>query len=468
MGKFGFRIFGSFILALVLGSCRSSQRVSDQYQDLLEDHAQLTQAQATTIVFLIDGLATPILQEALHSGRATHLQKFFLKTSDRSFPLARASFPTLTFPNLVSILTATPITEHGVSGNRAWFEGKGVVNFEDPRSWDYLGDKIKAQTIFSKLREQHQVGISYSYPFSDVASISQHKNFVAAADYAAQDYAAVDRETLASLHLLLQNSAPEHWPRFLFVHLIGVDGYAHEFGPAASETRNYVNEVDQGLAPIFKDIESAEGKGHLVPTVLTADHGFVRIDHEVPVKALINEINSDVRVLEDNRVTSLRLPAYWSEARRRALVSQLARLPHLSWIVTKAGSALTLLEMQNHLQAHIDITASPCPSRPWAARFYWDKGTAATGFFCSENFDLGVTRDNISFLVPALVEYFNSVDAPDIVLVADTHSEFSGGYHGNHGGLTADEVLVPLLSHNTDLPRTVVPTSRLLNFLHLK
>ena len=471
------------LTAVISVGCSTPASVADQYEVALRKQkspiSATAESQTTVLIFLVDGFAVPTLTHALTATdpdeSAPNLARFF-HVSSHNVHLGRAAFPTLTYPNLVSILTGTSVNHHGINGNRVIDEQGTEVNFEDVQSWSYLNKRIGKQTMFARLTDNSETSISYSFPFTYGATARAHKTVQAGVDYAEKDYAAVDQETLASLANFFATVPLDKWPRFLFVHLIGVDSYSHEFGPDDPRTRAYVHKLDAYMEPVFQSIRKAEKAGHRVKSVMTADHGFVATSNAVHVKAMVESLHLGVHVVEDNRVASFYTPANWSLKKREAFAESLLSVHHVSWTAFRDGSSIELFHVSG-LRGRIDIGQKSCLTGNWSARVEWIQPHASTirsvresgNFFCPEEYDQkGITTEGgASFMVSGLVEYFTAPDAPDMVLLPDTHSDFSGEYAGNHGGLTTQEVYVPVLSRHADLPATILPTSQLVHFLNL-
>lgn len=464
-------------IAISSPGCTSVRAVDQGYHEEIHDQPQLAVASSTTVVFVIDGLSAALLAAAIESGHAKSLQAFFTDppTGTSPFRLARASFPTLTFPNLTSILTGESVGEHGIIGNRVLAKDGSVIDFQEVQNWDELYHRTKNATAFSFLTEVHETAVNFSFPFSDAAgtTVDQTASVQTGLDYLSQDYAAIDHETEASLETLLSKTKVEIWPRFIFVHLIGVDALEHEFGPNDGRVQQYFNDLDNKLQPIFNSIVKAENSAHAVTTVLTADHGFVEIANELQVVEEVKKIDDGVRVIADNRVAPLYTPSEWTPDMLHDFEGRLRSLPHVAWIVARDGSGLNVTNT-NGSQWRIDYSPGNCRYSKWMAQVTRVSTSPATGSpgpesspnQCVEDFDQDSSSDFLSFMVPGLVEYFTGSMSPNLILVADDNSEFSGDYHGNHGGLTDGEVHVPLLSRHADLPPGL-PTSQLLRALHL-
>lgn len=468
-------IFFQFALALasalVLGGCQTASSVSDEYVNTVAEDQYVAGVAKTSIVFVIDGLSIENFRLALSSNRIPEIANFFHLSNRRGFRIGRASFPSLTYPNLTSILTGQTTAAHPITGNRIFLDNK-VVNFESVLSWKTLDSLVANQLIFKQLTDRGETSVSFSYPFPGGASAHLEKTIGMGLNYLEKDFAAIDLGVLASLKILLEKSEAVQWPRFIFVHLIGVDSLSHEYGPDSSRVQSHLNKIDSRLAQIFRLLRSKGGGGHYTDAVLTADHGFVKTNYKVPLAEVVEKLQTKIRVLSDNRVTSLYVNPSLSDQDRRDLATGLLLIPHISWSILKKLNSLELYHVSG-LRAKIDLAPANCQSGQWAARFRWlhprprNIAEREAPYFCPEDFDRVSTLRDETFLVPALTEFFSSPTSPDLIALPDQESDFSGEYRGNHGGLTKSEMLVPLLTRNVNLPEGVIPTSRLIEFLRL-
>jgi predicted AlkP superfamily pyrophosphatase or phosphodiesterase len=470
--------FLAMILSFVLlTACTHATTVTDDYK---EHFIAQTGLPNTRLVILVDGLSLQIFDRARIESRIPAITQYF--SLDRSQPtaMARASFPTLTYPNLVSILTSQPVALHGISGNRIVKDGGELANFENIQDWAYLNQRLRGQTIYSFLKKREQNSVNFSYAFSDDMTAREIPNLRAGFDYAVSDYALVDAQTLESFANLLEGVPSAQWPEFLFVHLIGVDSLAHRFGPMSSEVASYITQLDARLKPIFDRLLQAENSGAKISAVLTADHGFTSISRQVSIREEVAALIPSSTVVEDNRIGSIYLPPslFASSpsssflAKKRELAEALLKIPDIEWAMVKDGRSRIELFHHGHSTARIDFIKAGCGVSQWAARFQWQKTvpTPWTGaYLCLEDFDRLASLSNLNFVVPALVEYFAAAASPDLIVLPSKNADFSGAYLGNHGGLTAEEIFVPMLSHGeTKPPGSVFPTWDLLRTLGLR
>lgn len=473
------------ILAMTLIACSTTEsgrkhgRTTETPQSLGQKHDQKhdqkhgqTHSQ-TTVVFIVDGLSVPILKTAIENQSVPNILNYFDVAANQPLRLARASFPTLTYPNMTSILTGMPVADHGIIGNRILDDEGTEINFESPLSWSGLAKTVKGLTVFSELNTQGESSVSYSFPFPFDSTASQHLNLDVALNYAAEDYANVDAETLHSLSGLLKSS--RDWPRLIFVHLISVDAVAHAFGPTDIKVQSTLQDLDRELKTIFDSFANhceETGNEKSLTAVLTADHGFATIENEIPIEPVVHRLNEahkahrHLKLVADNRTAGIWVPQGWTRSEMQTAAKSFLHLTHVAMSIAKTDHRLDIF-YANGKHGRIELSDSPCDGGTSQAHFVWlkPKDPSPSGFHCPEEFDADAGFGNRSYMVSALVEYFAAAHAPDLLLLPDDTSEFSGEFRGNHGGLSANEIFVPLLTHNTTLRTDVFATWRLFHEL---
>jgi hypothetical protein len=461
----------ALLLSAGLSSCASSWNVADEYSHARNGKSDL---QITTVVIVVDGLSSTALERASSLGNVSELTSFFSTTGPLNQFQGRASFPTLTYPNLVSIITGLPVSKSGIVGNHLPEPDHSILDLEDFRSWNELNRRIRPDTVFTRLSRTSQRSASLSYSVYGGATVHQGETLNAGLDYIGADYGTFDRATLDSLETLLRSTPVSKWPRFTFVHLIGVDGYSHKFGPNSKKAQNYLSELDHSLHETFSILRAGERSGQKLQVILTADHGFVETKKRIQIERMVQNIDGNVRVLPDNRIASIAVPHGWPSERLKDFAFTLSQLPNLEWTVVRFKDHLELFR-HDGMQARIDY-GQACSHQLPSARFTWIGGNKSTleknstnaNYYCLDAYDQGANRINLNYFVASLVEYFASPQAPDVLLLPDDNSDFVGDYMGNHGALTPEEIFVPILARGLQ-PRFqgTWPTWKILQLLLL-
>ena len=85
----------------------------------------------------MDGLAVHTLQTGLRENQTPNLRRFFLGGGNR-FAVGQAAFPTLTYPNITSILTTKPIGEQPILGNQVLAPNGKIVAYDEAKNFPLL------------------------------------------------------------------------------------------------------------------------------------------------------------------------------------------------------------------------------------------------------------------------------------------------------------------------------------------
>jgi arylsulfatase A-like enzyme len=308
----------------------------------------------------------------------------------------------------------------------------------------------------------------------------------------------------------------ERWPALVLVYFNATDDSGHEFGPASVEYRDSLANVDRSIGELLGAFEAA-GLLERLTLVLTSDHGHHDTPHSFGLDELLAE-SLAVPVLlahEDDAGTSylerhrryaparvvvtvagerqaslhLRTGNDWNE---RPALAQILAFPDVAEDVgAEPPARLPRLLLE---QAAVDLVAVRAED---GARVFGRRGSAAIertqldtyryrvltggdplGYDADERtaelLD-GEPRTSREWLaataqhahpdaVPQLAAAFECARAGDVLVFAAPGWDFSPEYAGGHGGLLAEEMLVPLFLTGPRIPRGAeLPFARLVD-----
>lgn len=452
-GKFAALLAGIF---MVLTACASGLTVSGPASRASD---------RTVVLFVVDGLAASALRDALASGRMPATKEFFLR-GQAGFTLARASFPTLTYPNLASILTARPVGAQPVISNHM-LVGKDKLNFESHKDHDELRRRVDPISVIETLKQEGRSTASFSYVLGMNSPVHMEAGLEEGLNYTRQDFQSLDERLLLSLEdFLIDGRRPAEWPEFIYVHLVGVDGTAHHHGIQSKDTQDYLAWLDEQLVPVLRLLQRAERGGRAVTTLLTADHGFVDATRFVKLRSFVRKLDPKLTVLNESRFLSLHVP----EGRRpQTLDPLLKKVRERGGVEFTALRTETALELRTRKQLlRFLYGPSVCSGRSYSLAIDSLPGRPVPGgprFLCPDAFDQVV--QTYPYLVENLATFLHAPHHPDALVIAAPGVSFGGGMPGAHGGPTPEEVMVPLLHRGMELPPSTAPirTSDLLHFV---
>lgn len=429
-----------FLSASLIG-CATRHHVANDYEAVLEASPKL--ARKTVIVFLVDGLSEPTLQASLVG--MPHLKEFF--HTDRGMFRAHAPFPSLTFPGISSLLKEKPVSQTGFIGN-SFYLGDEIVNFEKPLKRKTFGELMATDSIFSRLKARGERSVSLDYGLGiNASAYSPIEDLTSVFEIADGNYDYADSKKIEALELLLSNNPPEHWPSFVFVHLIGVDFLAHANGPLAAPTLAYAMSLDEKLKSLLDLLKEKETR-HSIVTVITADHGFTgRVRYALDIEHLISTLTKKSKVLNESRMAAVFLR---DKKSTDSVSEKLLNHKGIEIVAIKTDSGFTVTSAQKKLAVRL-VSYPPCK----------DDGIAISveksEWICPSALSSDADPFNHPFFLSNLAHYFAAKASPDLVAIPDSETAFSKDYIGFHGGPTAEETMVPLLMRNSSMSAGQAP-----------
>ena len=307
------------------------------------------------------------------------------------------------------------------------------------------------ETVFSRLHSQSRSSMSLAHFFYFGATVRQADDLKSAVAYAASNYDYVDGKALGSLEALLESTTPESpLPAFTFVHLIGVDAISHRFGPASREARDYLASVDRELGRLCDRVLTLESEGIRPIILLTAEHGFTTVRRFADLEGWIGKEAPGTTVLNEGRFLGLRFPSPLDESQRSALLARASTASrNVAWTLQRAGNRVWI--RGPGIQASFEYSEGACDSSTSPVHpIRWQGGNA----LCPADLDRVAMSPFPPYFFSNVATYFESRYHPDALILAADHVLFSRGYKGAHGGLTLEELLVPVLARNADLHPT--------------
>ncbi len=189
------------------------------------------------------------------------------------------SFPTLTFPNHISLVTGLRPGNHGIVGNKFYDEKRQqFYSMGDNRSVND-GSWYRGVPLWTAAEKQGMLSATCFWVGSEAKIGGIHPTYMKPYDGRVSNDQRV-RWVTEWLVLPEQNR-----PHFISLYFSDVDSTGHKFGVHAPETRKAVLAVDTSLAELKLFIE----RNRLdVQIVVVSDHGMKRIEKTVDLSAVVN------------------------------------------------------------------------------------------------------------------------------------------------------------------------------------
>jgi Type I phosphodiesterase / nucleotide pyrophosphatase len=242
------------------------------------------------VVVLADGLGHLQLEREIAHGNAPTLSGLLRRAADNdpciTYAPITSVFPTTTVAALGSLNSGVVPVEHGLLGYTLWLKEYGLVtemirwgpldqrvSFADP-PFGYSPEKFFwAPTLYQRL---HAAGVEHTYAVNPTrfAGTALTRMLHQGADY--RGYVATSALTVLAPRLLAERSDT---PVYLYAYWPTVDTVAHVHGPESEEHSAEVFAFDAALGRL---LERLPGRDDTL-LLLTADHGHVQTDPEQQV-----------------------------------------------------------------------------------------------------------------------------------------------------------------------------------------
>jgi hypothetical protein len=373
----------------------------------IRDHLTGAGKYDAVILLLIDGFGWRFLEK--------YQEEAFLKRIERGGRIEKLSsqFPSTTAAAMTTIHTGMPVGKHGIF-EWNYFEPE-LDAIIAPLLFSYAGTPerdtlkqagVKPQRLFPATtfyQELKRLGVS--------ANIFQHREYtpstfsnIVFSGATARGYRTLP-EALVNLGDLLSKQAP---PVYFFLYFEKIDAIGHEYGPESAQVSAEIENLLFVLETAFTRLAAADRKRTLL--LLTADHGQVEVDPKTTVY-----INREPRFAGFEKYLR-------TDAGGRPLVPAGSCRDFFLYI--REG---LVAEAQAFFAARLEGQAE--------VRKVAD--LAGEGYFGPE-------------ISPAFRTH-----AGDLVILPYRHEsiwwyekdKFEQRYYGHHGGLTRQEIEIPLLSY---------------------
>jgi hypothetical protein len=435
------RFLTSYILAtsLIIG-CASRQDLASDYSEKTRDHWPNSNSKSTVVVFLIDGLSYEILNRQI--AKKLPSMKHFFKADVGRIAKAHSVFPSLTFPNIASLLREAPVHETEMIGNK-FVAGARLIDFEDLKDRTYFTKLMRGNNIFTRLNLKNQNTLSLDYGLGRDATNSAEFDFKSAYSASQLDYRYLDLKKIDALTNLLSQSKVSQWPNFIFVHLVGFDFLSHRYGPRSQEALSYLKNLDTDLNRVFSVLKSGE-RSRQVVTLLTADHGFNLTSGPTQflnIEKLVQKVNPRIKVINESRFAGLFCLNIPSKNELIHTSDTLLQERKVETVVFRKKTRI-YIHTKTEKVFFDELPSLQCGRGGLGIRLN------ATETFCTNQLPQFYQNKFYPFFIENIASYFQAKNSPDMVVIPNATTSFSQGARGFHGGPTKDEVIVPLLIRN--------------------
>jgi alkaline phosphatase D len=198
---------------------------------------------------------------------ATHLLKIGFKGAsapEGMFP----SYPSLTFPNHISIVTGLYPEHHGIVANSFWDPTREQTYVYTKTQFNSDGSWYGGTPLWVLAEQQGMRSACLFWPGSEAEIQGKRPSYYLHFDDKLDDEKRVD-QVVAWLKL-----PPELRPHFITLYYSNVDHAGHNYGPDSEEVRAAVHHLDT----VIGDLQTKVATLHLpVDLIVVADHGMVTL-----------------------------------------------------------------------------------------------------------------------------------------------------------------------------------------------
>lgn len=230
----------------------------------------------------VEAMQKPIvLMISIDGFRHDYLEKFNppnLNMMAREGLRARSmvpSFPTLTFPNHITLVTGRVPGHHGIVSNRFYDKVRQQIYSMGDGAAVKDGTWYQAEPIWNVVEKAKMVSAIFFWVGSEADIGGMHPTYYVPYDGAITNGARVD-QVIDWLKL-----PEDRRPHFLGLYFSDVDSMGHKYGPDSAETRKAVMEIDAQIGRLNAFVQASKLP---VNILVMSDHGMQQLD---PAKRVI-------------------------------------------------------------------------------------------------------------------------------------------------------------------------------------
>lgn len=229
-----------------------------------------THAKTETTVFLfsMDGVAATYLPDVeLPFFSRTRTSGTYAK---RLIPV----FPSVTFPNHMTLATGCYPGKHGIVANHFIDKERGQFNYSDEPSW------LECEPLWVTGEKNLVKTAVYQWPMSYRPWMGYEPSY----HLTAFDKRKTDKEAFDQM--LKWVSLPKAArPQLLMTYLAGADAEGHEHGPASKKVRSAMKKLDKLFDAFVKKLQKQSDFGPYV-IMIVSDHGMSMVHEGLVVDTL--------------------------------------------------------------------------------------------------------------------------------------------------------------------------------------
>jgi alkaline phosphatase D len=179
------------------------------------------------------------------------------------------SFPSVTFPNHISIITGLYPEHHGIVANAFYDPATRERYAYNDAQKNTDGKWYGGVPLWSLAEQQGMRSATFFWPGAEAEIAGERPSYYVRYDGTIPDAARVD-QVLDWLTL-----PPERRPHFLTLYFDIVDHNGHEFGPETKEVEDSVHHLDDMIGRLMSGVASMKQR---VDVIVVSDHGMATVE----------------------------------------------------------------------------------------------------------------------------------------------------------------------------------------------
>jgi len=200
-----------------------------------------------------------------------HKPKYLTEFANHAAQVTRfkPSFPTLTFPNHMTLVTGLYPAHHGIVSNKFYnhtLQQPYAMNIKQAVT---DGRFYHGVPLWSLAGQQGLKSAIYFWPGSEAKIAGQRPDY-----WLPYDDDAPNNDRVEQVFQWF-NLPEDQRPQFVTLYFSDVDTAGHLYGPASHNTYQAVQTVDQAIGQLLAGIKALPFK---VNVIITSDHGMAKVD----------------------------------------------------------------------------------------------------------------------------------------------------------------------------------------------
>ena len=206
-----------------------------------------------------------------HDYNQLHKPKYLTQFAQNAAQVTyfKPSFPSVTFPNHIILVTGLYPAHHGIVANRFYHQQLQQTYAMNIKQSVTDGRFYQGVPLWSLAGQQGMKSATYFWPGSEAEIAGQRPDYWLPYNDDASNNQRVEQV------LQWLNLPQAQRPQFVTLYFSDVDTAGHLYGPASDSTHQAVTQVDHAIGQLLDGINALP---YQVNVIITADHGMTNVE----------------------------------------------------------------------------------------------------------------------------------------------------------------------------------------------